>query len=148
VATLLVHIRVRAGMEARFERVVAGLYRQTHEREPAVRRYEYFRGADPATYYCLLSFDDYRGFLAHQSSDHHESAGPELRELTDEMRLEWIDPLQQASLLAPTDPQPLPPDASPVAAHYHERFDPIGEPWWDALRSMASEPGHEAGTTS
>ena len=26
-ATLLVHIRVRDGMEARFERVVAGLYR-------------------------------------------------------------------------------------------------------------------------
>ncbi len=112
-ATLLVHIRVRPGMEARFERVVAGLYRQTHEVESAVRRYEYFRGAEPATYYCLLSFDDYHGFLAHQSSDHHEAAVPELRELTEEMRLEWIDPLQQASPLAPTDPQPLPPTPRP-----------------------------------
>jgi quinol monooxygenase YgiN len=143
-ATLLVHIRVQAGMEARFERVVAGLYRATHDRESAVRRYEYFRGADPATYYCLLSFDDYRGFLAHQSSEHHESARPELQALTEAMRLEWIDPLQQASPLAPTDPQPLPADASPVAARYHERFDPIGEAWWDALRSAACEPEHDA----
>jgi quinol monooxygenase YgiN len=148
VATLLVHIRVRAGMEARFERVVAGLYRQTHERESAVRRYEYFRGADPATYYCLLSFDDYHGFLVHQSSDHHESAGPELRELTEEMRLEWIDPLQQASPLSPTDSQPLPADASPVAARYHERFDPIGEAWWDAVRSATPEPDQDSAVPS
>jgi quinol monooxygenase YgiN len=123
-------------MEARFERVVAGLYRETHDIERAVRRYEYFRGADPATYYCLLSFDDYHGFLTHQSSDHHEAAGPELGELTEEMRLEWIDPLQQASPLAPTDPQPLPTDASPVAARYHERFDPVGETWWGPLREL------------
>jgi quinol monooxygenase YgiN len=134
-ATLLVHIRVRPGMEARFERAVARLYGQTHDVESAVRRYEYFRGAEPATYYCLLSFADYHGFLAHQSSPHHDAAGPELRELTEEMRVEWIDPLQQASPLAPTDSQPLPPDASPVAVHYHERFDPIGAAWWDPLRS-------------
>ena len=133
-ATLLVHIRVRPGMEARFERVVTGLYRQTHDAESAVRRYEYFRGDEPATYYCLLSFDDYHGFLAHQSSPHHEAAGPELRELTEEMRLEWIDPLAQASPLAPTDPQPLPPDASPVAARNHERFAPIGAAWWTDVR--------------
>src|SRR4051812_3575289 len=113
-------------METQFERVVAALYRQTHDAEPAVRRYEYFRGAVPGTYYCLLSFDDYHGFLAHQSSAHHEAAGPELRELTEEMRFEWIDPLWLASPLGPTDPQPLPPDASEVAVQYHERFDPIG----------------------
>jgi quinol monooxygenase YgiN len=123
-------------MEARFERVVAGLHRQTHDSERAVRRYEYFRGAEPSTYYCLLSFDDYHGFLAHQSSDHHEAAVPELGELTEETRLEWIDPLQQASPLAPTDPQPLPSAASPVAARYHERFDPIGETWWGPLREQ------------
>jgi quinol monooxygenase YgiN len=138
VATLLVHIRVRPGLEARFERVVAGLYRQTHDIESAVQRYEYFRGAEPATYYCLLSFDDYHGFLAHQSSSHHEAAGPELRELTEEMPVEWIDPLQQASPLAPTDRQPLPPDASSVAAHYHERFDPVVAAWWGPLRSAAT----------
>jgi hypothetical protein len=44
--------------------------------------------------------------------------------------------LQQASPLAPTDPQPLPTDASPVAARYHERFDPIGETWWGPLREL------------
>jgi quinol monooxygenase YgiN len=124
-------------MEARFERVVAGLYRQTHDTERAVRRYEYFRGADPSTYYCLLSFDDYHGFLAHQSSGHHEAAVPELSELTEEMKLEWVDPLPQASPLPPTDPQPLPPDASAVAARYHERFDPIGAAWWGGVRGIS-----------
>src|SRR6266508_5704836 len=108
VATALAHIRVHPGMEARFERVAADLYRATHERESAVRRYEYFRGAQASTYYCLLSFDDYHGFLAHQSSPHHEEASAELRELTETIRLEWLDPLQAASPLAPTvvDPPP------------------------------------------
>jgi quinol monooxygenase YgiN len=146
-ATLLVHIRVRSGMEARFERVAAELYRRTHDRESAVRRYEYFRGSDPATYYCLMSFDDYHGFLAHQSSAHHEAAAPELRELTEETRIEWIDPLSLASLLAPTNPQPLPPCASSVAARYHARFDPIGAAWWDRLRVAAVE-SPEAGGSS
>jgi quinol monooxygenase YgiN len=141
VATLLVHIRVRPGMEARFERI--GHYRRTHDSESGVRRYEYIRGTDPATYYCLLSFDDYHGFLTHQSSAHHEAAGPELRKLTEEIRLEWIDPLPLASRLAPTDPQSLPPDASPVAARYHERFHPIGATWWGGIRSVSSEPVDE-----
>ena len=117
-------------MEASFERVAADLYRATHESESAVRRYEYFRGAEPSTYYCLLSFDDYHGFLAHQASAHHEAASPALRELTESIRLEWVDPLQQASPLAPTNPQPLPSDASEVAVRHHERFAGIGEDWW------------------
>ena len=129
-ATALAHIRVRPGMEARFEQLVAELYRATHDEEAAVRRYEYFRAADPSTYYCLLSFDDYHGFLAHQSSDHHETATPELRELTESIRLEWVDPIGSASPLSPTDPQPLPDGASPVAVLYHERFADIGEAWW------------------
>lgn len=133
-ATLLAHIRVRPGMEARFEEVVGELYRATHERESAVRRYEYFRGADPGAYYCLMSFDDYRGFLTHQSSAHHEAASPDLRELTDAIRLEWLDPLQLASPLPPTDSQPLLRDASVGMARHHERFGDIGESWWMELR--------------
>ncbi len=133
-ATLLAHIRVRPGMEARFEQLATELFQSTHANERAVRRYEYFRGADPGTYYALLSFDDYHGFLEHQSSDHHEMVGPLLGEVSESTRLEWIDPIQQASPLVPTDLQPLPEDASPVAAHYHERFGDITADWWRSLR--------------
>lgn len=133
-ATALAHIRVWPGMEVRFEQVAAELFRATHAGESAVRRYEYFRGSEPATYYCLLSFDDYNGFLAHQSSDHHEAASPELRELTESIRFEWIDPIEQASPLAPSDPQPLPPDASPAAIRHHERFADVHADWWLTMR--------------
>ena len=50
-ATLLAHIRVRPGMEARFEQLATELFQATHANERAVRRYEYFRGTDPGTYY-------------------------------------------------------------------------------------------------
>ena len=99
-----------------------------------VRRYEYFRGTDPGTYYALLSFDDYHAFLDHQSSDHHEAAAPGLGEVTESTRLEWIDPIQQASPLVPTDHQPMPDDASAVATRYHERFGDITADWWRSLR--------------
>ena len=133
-ATLLAHIKVRSGMEARFEELATELFQATHANERAVRRYEYFRGADPGTYYALLSFDDYHGFLEHQASDHHEVAAPQLGEVTESMRLEWVDPVEQASPLVPTDHQPLPEGASPVAAHYHERFGDITADWWRSLR--------------
>lgn len=133
-ATCLAHIKIRPGMEARFEEVAAEMHRATHAGESAVRRYEYFRAAEPSTYWCLLSFDDYHGFLTHQSSDHHELATPTLRELTEHMTLEWIDPLQDASGLSPTNHQPLPEDASDIARHYHERFADIGQAWWESLR--------------
>ncbi len=133
-ATLLVHIRVRNGMEDRFEALVTELYRATHEDETAVRRYEYFRGAERGAYYCLMAFDDYRGFLSHQSSDHHEAASPQLREFTETIRLEWLDPVQSASPLPPTDAQPLPDDASEAMVRHYERLGDIGEKWWEELR--------------
>ena len=133
-ATLLAHIRVRPGMEARFEQLAMELFQATHANERAVRRYEYFRGTDPGTYYALLSFDDYHGFLEHQSSDHHEAAVPGLGEVSETTRLEWVDPIEQASPLTPTEHQPLPDDASAVARHYHERFGDITADWWRNLR--------------
>ena len=75
-ATLLAHIRVRPGKEVQFERIAEELHRATHEREANVRRYEYWRGAEPSTYYALESFDDLAGFVAHQTSEHHEAARP------------------------------------------------------------------------
>jgi hypothetical protein len=121
-------------MEARFEQIATDLYRATHAQETAVRRYEYWRGAEPGTYYSLLSFDDFVGFLDHQASDHHSAASDPLHEVTERIELEWVDPVATASPLAATDVQPLPDGASELAAHYHRRFSDINQPWWLPLR--------------
>ena len=92
-ATFLARIHIHPGREAEFERIAAELHRQTHEREAGVRRYEYWRGAEPSTYYALASFDSFDAFLVHQSSDHHELATPSLRDVTASMHLEWLDPV-------------------------------------------------------
>lgn len=130
-ATLLAHIRVRAGMEARFEEIARDLYRATHEREANVRRYEYWRGATPSTYYALESFDDFPGFVAHQTSDHHEDASPALREVIEQIELEWMDPVPGAAPLVPTQTATAPPDASPIEVRCYERFaGSILQEWW------------------
>ena len=61
-ATILAHIRVKAGAEARFEDLARELFRATHEQEPRVKRYEYWRGTEPGLYYSLLAFDDHLAF--------------------------------------------------------------------------------------
>jgi quinol monooxygenase YgiN len=133
-ATILAHITVRPGAEARFEQIAAELYAATHEHETDVVRYEYWRGADPRTYYTLLSFPDFEGFLAHQTSDHHEGASPALGEVIEGLRLEWVDPIQGASPLSPTNRQPLKAGASELWARYHDRFAAQVADWWLPLR--------------
>ena len=133
VATLLAHIRIHPGSEARFEEISRWMYRNTHDHEDRVVRYEYWRGAEPGTYYCLESFPDLPGFFEHQTSDHHEEAGPQLREVIADMRLEWVDPMQGASPLAPTNPCDLPADANDLVKRAHARFSVLTD-WWLALR--------------
>src|SRR5262245_41238039 len=133
-ATLLARIRVRPGMEARFERIAEELHRATHEREADVRRYEYWRGAAPSTYYALESFDDLAGFVAHQTSDHHEEARPALDEVIEDIALEWVDPVPRASPLAPTVTAGPPPDATPIEQRCYERFaGSLMQSWWSAV---------------
>ena len=50
------------------------------------------------------------GFMVHQTSDHHEA--PDFPALLEEIHLEWLDPVQGASDLAPSNPQTVPADAS------------------------------------
>ncbi len=134
-ATYLAHIRVRPGMEERFERIAHDLYDATHANEQHARRYEYWRGTEPSTYYALGSFDHVAGFVAHQTSDHHEEAVPVLREVIESMRLEWVDPLPGASALAMTMTAPTPDDASDLEAQWYDRFaDAMVADWWLKLR--------------
>lgn len=134
-ATILAHITVRPGAEARFEEVARKLYEATHAEEPNVTRYEYWRGATERTYYTLLSFPAFVDFLTHQTSDHHESASPALGELIEALRLEWVDPIEGASPLTQTAQQALPDGASELMQQYAVRFAPQIAEWWELSRA-------------
>ncbi|MEX0847122.1 MAG: antibiotic biosynthesis monooxygenase family protein [Ilumatobacteraceae bacterium] len=143
-ATILAHITVQPGQAGRFEEIAAELHRLTHEREPDVRRYEYWRGSDENTYYSLLSFDTYNDFLVHQTSEHHEIASPQLRNVVASIRLEWVDPLQSSSPLTSTEGEALPEDASDLMVTYAERFAVQVAPWWATVAApVAPAPEHE-----
>ena len=94
-ATILAHIKIKDGKEARFEELEGVLWRDTHANEQNVRRYEFWRGAEKGTYYGLLSFNSFNGFIEHQASPHHEDSG--LGEVIEGIRLEWVDPVPSAS---------------------------------------------------
>jgi len=132
-ATILAHIQVHPGSERAFEALARELRAATLS-EPGMRHYDYWRSATPGLYYCLLAFDDFHAFLAHQTSDHHETASPKLAELIREMRLEWVDPVGGASDLPPTERQPLPEGADARTVRYHELFAPAIRDWWSPLR--------------
>ncbi|MCU0260343.1 MAG: antibiotic biosynthesis monooxygenase [Ilumatobacteraceae bacterium] len=133
-ATILAHIRVNEGKEAQFEEIARMLYERTHATETGVRRYEYWRGSAPRTYYTLLAFDDFRTFIAHQTSPHHEEASPQFVGVFESFRLEWVDPIQGASDLPPTESQDMPADADELTVTYAQRFAADVAAWWQGLR--------------
>ena len=132
-ATFLAKIKVFEGKEAAFEAIARDMFRETHANEPTCRRYEYWRGAEPRTYYCMESFDDYLGFMAHQTSDHHEA--PDYASVLESLELEWIDPIQGACDLSSTNHQELPSDASELMRQYAENMPVVMGQWWLALRN-------------
>ena len=131
-ATILAHIKIFAGKEQEFENIIRPLYEASHRIENKLRRYEYWRGTEPGHYYCLLSFDDFVGFMEHQSSDHHES--PDFPALLENIRLEWLDPVAGASDLTPTEPQDLPADANDLMKEYAKHYSVEVQDWWRSLR--------------
>lgn len=133
-ATILAHLTIKAGSEARFEAIARELHDGTHGHETKVLRYEYWRGEKPRTYYTLLSFDDHRAFIEHQVSDHHETASPQLGEVCEAIRLEWVDPIQGSAPLPSTDDQDAPADADELTAKYAERYAAQVADWWLSLR--------------
>lgn len=133
-ATILAHISVRPGAEADFEAISRDLYTESHGSEEGLLRYEYWRGAEPGTYYTLLSFQDFRSFIAHQTSDHHEAASPRLGGVITGLRLEWLDPVDGASPLPRTEAQDLSSVSDELTRVYAERFAARIAPWWTSLR--------------
>ena len=134
-STVLIRLKIKDGMEKRYEEIQKALYEQTHRLEKGVLRYEAWRCQDPGVYYCLLAFADYNTFLiAHQLSAHHEEATPPLMEVIEDEQLEWVDPVQGASPLPPTNPQELPEDAPDIAKTYDEILRIVAPNWWNELR--------------
>ncbi|MGH6787536.1 MAG: putative quinol monooxygenase [Novosphingobium sp.] len=127
--TLLVHIRIKPGKEAKWEAIIADMVTQTFATEEGVGRYEYWKGQEQNAYYCLLSFDDKWAFYAHQMSDHHE--GHDFADVLESIRLEYVDPVEGAGggLTRTLDP-PLREDASEAMRTAQARF-PLAIPaWW------------------
>lgn len=133
-ATILAHISVKSGSEARFEEISRDLHRASHAGEQGLLRYEYWRGAEPGTYYTLLSFSDFASFIAHQTSEHHEAASPQLGSVLSGLRLEWVDPIVGASDLPPTEAQDLSGSTDELTRAYAKRFAAQIAPWWGPLR--------------
>ena len=129
-ATILAHIKTQDGKESAFEEIASEMYLATHTNETGVRRYEYWRGEQPGMYYCLLSFDDFRTFLTHQTSDHHEA--PDWASVIADIRLEWVDPLPQGSDLPTTQPQAVEESASDLIKEYAKAYAVKRADWWDA----------------
>jgi quinol monooxygenase YgiN len=133
-ATILAHIRIKPGSEPAFEQTARAMFMSSHGREPALKRYEYWRSQAPGEYYCLLAFDDFMGFMTHQSSPHHEAASAPLMEVIADLRLEWLDPVQGASPLPATRPQSLPSDADDLVRRYADMMPVVMADWWGPLR--------------
>lgn len=127
--TLLAHIQIKPGKEEKWEAIMRDMVTQTFATEPGVRRYEYWKGQEENSYYCLLSFTDKWAFYHHQMSDHHE--GHDFGDVLAGIKLEYIDPVEGAGGgLSHTDDPPLPADATPAQRTAQERF-PLSIPaWW------------------
>jgi quinol monooxygenase YgiN len=127
--TLLAHIRIKPGKEDKWEAIIADMVAQTFATEDGVARYEYWKGQEPNSYYCLLSFANKAAFYEHQMSDHHE--GHDFGDVLEDIKLEYVDPVKGCDGgLAPTLDTPLPADASAKQRTAQERF-PLAIPaWW------------------
>ena len=144
-ATCLVHIRVRDGGADAFEALARDLYAASAGKEPGMRRYEYWRGKSPNCYYCLESFDDYAGFLAHETTPHHEAAAEPIMALIEAFELEWVDPVPDAAPLATTHEQPLDAGADERTRFYAGMFPLTLARWWrDLPRGRSATPAGEA----
>ena len=127
--TLLAHIRIKPGKEAKWEAIIADMVAQTAATETGVLRYEYWKGQAENMYYCLLSFDDKWAFYRHQMSEHHE--GHDFADVLAGIELEYLDPVQgSGGGLPATLDAPLPDDADQAMRTAQERF-PLSIPaWW------------------
>lgn len=128
--TLLAHIQIKSGKEAKFEAIMADMVQQTLTTETGVLRYEYWKGQEENFYYCLLAFEDKWAFYRHQMSDHHE--GHDFADVIADIRLEYIDPVEGAAKLPATLDPELTAQMSDNMRTAQERFPLEIADWWAA----------------
>ena len=133
-SSLLAKIQIHPGKETEFEDVMAYMYKQTHDTEEGVLRYEYWRGRESGFYYCLLSFRDALTFWKHQASDHHEGEMQRFAACIAELDLETIDPVQQASPLPATQEGVITTEESDVIKEQAALYPIAIAEWWKSLR--------------
>jgi len=138
-ATCLVHMRVKEGQAAAFEAIARSLHDASVGKEKGLLRYEYWRGQTPNSYYCLESFDDYAGFLAHEIAPYHEAAAEPVMALIEDFKLEWIDPVPGAAPFDSTREQALAADAGERARFYAEMFPLSLATWWTQLAGQRAQ---------
>lgn len=132
-STLLAHVTVKEGMEEHWESIARTVVPATHENEQNVVRYEYWRGSAPRTYYVLLSFESFDGFMEHQVADYHHNAG--FGDCFEDFKLEWVDPITGASPLKPSvTAGEERPDKDDVWNTYVRNHSETAPQWWSAMR--------------
>ncbi len=127
-ATLLVRLLVKPGMEDRFEAMITDLVDQTLTHETSVIRYEYWKGQEPRSWYALLSFTSKTAFFSHQDAEYHRNQPYD--ECVESMNLEWLDPVTGASPLPRTLNPPLPADTAPNLLEWEQRSPIQLAQWW------------------
>ncbi|MCP5179091.1 MAG: antibiotic biosynthesis monooxygenase [Pseudomonadales bacterium] len=131
-ATLLARLKVRAGMEARWETMMAELVDNTLAHETGVIRYEYWKGQEPRTWYGLLSFVSKLAFFTHQDAPYHRDQP--YGDCIEDMHLEWLDPVDGASPLPHTTDSPLPADTPDNLREWENRSPIQVADWWAGRR--------------
>ena len=136
-STLLAKAKLKPEFEDFFENIARKVFRSTHDNEPAVVRYEYFRGTDERTYYVLLSFENFDGFMIHQVADYHHNV--DFMDCFEEFRLEWLDPLNGASRLVESETEgTVDPSHGDLWNNYVKNHSETTPKWWLPLRSKKS----------
>ena len=136
-STLLAKAKLKPEFEDFFEDIARQVFRSTHENESAVIRYEYFRGTDERTYYVLLSFENFDGFMTHQVADYHHNV--DFMDCFEEFRLEWLDPIKGASPLVESETEGTVDSAHDDRWNQYVRNHSETTPeWWLPLRARDS----------
>lgn len=127
--TILAHIEIKPGKEEKFEAIMKDMVERTFSEENDVLRYEYFKGQKENFYYCLLSFKDKWAFYHHQNSDHHE--GHDFADVLKHIKLEYLDPVEDASPLPHTQDPPLTDDMPEGMKEAAKRYPSQIAGWWN-----------------
>ncbi len=136
-STLLAKAKLKPEFEDFFEDIARKVFRSTHDNESAVVRYEYYRGTDERTYYVLLSFENFDGFMTHQVADYHHNV--DFMDCFEEFRLEWLDPINGASPLVESETEgTVDPSHGDLWNNYVRNHSETTPKWWLSLRSKNS----------